>query len=209
MEKLKALFEHNREWAKQVAAEDPNYFPNLAAQQKPEYLWIGCADSRVPANVITGLAPGEIFVHRNVANIVDHTDFNCLSVVQYAVEVLEVKHIIVCGHYGCGGVGAALSNKPLGLIDNWIRNIKDVHHRHLAEMSMIDNPERKLDRLCELNVTGQVANVCYTTIVQDAWARGQDLTIHGWIYGLSDGLLQDLSLCISAMEQLPEIYRMA
>lgn len=204
---LTQLLDANRKWSSEVNQEDPEFFGRLAAQQKPKYLWIGCADSRVPANTICGLEPGEVFVHRNVANMVVHTDLNCLSVVQYAVEVLQVTDVIVCGHYGCGGVAGALGNQPLGLIDNWLYNIKDVYLRHQEELETID-PAQRVNRLCELNVKSQVHNLCYTTIVQDAWARGQNLTVHGWIYGLGDGLLKDLSVSKNASDQLPPIYRM-
>lgn len=204
---LTQLLDANRKWSSEVNEQDPAFFGRLAAQQKPKYLWIGCADSRVPANTICGLEPGEVFVHRNVANMVVHTDLNCLSVVQYAVEVLKVTDVIVCGHYGCGGVAGSLGNQPLGLIDNWLYNIKDVYLRHQEELDSLDAATR-VDRMCELNVKSQVHNLCYTTIVQDAWARGQDLTVHGWIYGLGDGLLKDLEVSKSASDQLPPIYRM-
>ena len=191
-----------------MQAENPAFFTDLAAQQAPPYLWIGCADSRVPANQIVGVKPGEVFVHRNVANVVSHTDFNCLSVVQYAVDVLKVKHIIVCGHYGCGGVAAALDDRPLGLIDNWLRHIKDVYEwSELAADDGLD-PEVRANRLCELNVQAQVHNVCGTTIVQDAWRRNQELAVHGWVYSLHDGLLKDLNVTISNTDQLAHIYRM-
>lgn len=207
MRVLKQLFENNQKWSEQMRTDNPDFFENLAKQQTPPYLWIGCADSRVPANQIVGLRPGEVFVHRNVANVVSHTDFNCLSVVQYAVEVLKVKHIIVCGHYGCGGVAAALNDAPLGLIDNWLRHIKDVYEgSDLPDAG--DDPEHRANLACELNVAAQVRNVCHTTIVQDAWRRKQELVVHGWIYSLKDGLLKDLDLCISSSEQLAEIYRM-
>ena len=206
MRELKELFENNERWADEMREQDPQFFEKLAKQQAPPYLWIGCADSRVPANQIVGLAPGEVFVHRNVANVVSHTDFNCLSVVQYAVEVLKVKHIIVCGHYGCGGVAGALSDAPLGLIDNWLRHIKDVYEA--SKLAKGENGEADLNTLCELNVAAQVRNVCHTTIVQDAWRRGQKLSVHGWIYSLEDGILKDLDLCISNPDQLAEIYRM-
>ena len=191
MRGLPDLLENNRRWADAVRRRTPDFFEQLAKQQSPQYLWIGCADSRVPANEIVGLLPGELFVHRNVANVVVHTDLNCLSVLQYAVDVLKVRHVIVTGHYGCGGVRAALENVKLGLIDNWLRHIQDVHHRHAAVLATLD-PETALDRLCELNVIEQVLNVGRTTVVQDAWARGQELAVHGWIYGLQDGLLRDL-----------------
>jgi carbonic anhydrase len=191
------LFERNRAWAAGMVAEDPTFFTSLAEKQTPEYLWIGCSDSRVPANQIVGLDPGEVFVHRNVANVVVHTDLNCLSVLQYAVEVLAVKHVIVCGHYGCGGVRAAHEGARLGLIDNWLRHVTDVAQLHEAEIAALPE-ERRLDRLCELNVVEQVVNVCETTIVEDAWDRGQELTVHGLVYDLRDGLLQDLGVGRSA-----------
>jgi len=190
---LSELFENNRQWAGRIAAEDPGFFSDLVEQQTPEYLWIGCSDSRVPANEIVGLRPGELFVHRNVANVVVHTDLNCLSVLQYAVDALKVKHVIVCGHYGCGGVRAAFDDARMGLIDNWLRHVQDVQQKHAALLARGDN-ETRLRRLCELNVVEQVRNVCETTILRDAWSRGQAVTVHGWIYGLSDGLLKDLGL---------------
>jgi len=189
---LDHLFVNNQKWSQRIKARDPQFFDTLAQQQTPKYLWIGCADSRVPANEIVDLLPGELFVHRNVANVVVHTDLNCLSVLQYAVDVLAVEHVIVCGHYGCGGVRAALSGRSLGLIDNWLRHVQDVRDRHLAAIEDIDGEDARVDRLCELNVVTQVRNVCQTTIVQDAWRRGQTLTVHGWIYSLQDGLLRDL-----------------
>jgi carbonic anhydrase len=193
---LADLFERNRAWAAAMVADDPSFFTGLAERQAPEYLWIGCSDSRVPANQIVGLAPGDVFVHRNVANVVVHTDLNCLSVLQYAVDVLRVRHVIVCGHYGCGGVAAALHGSRHGLIDNWLRHVADVGEKHAAELRSIDADSRH-DRLCELNVVEQVANVCQTTIVEDAWARGQELTVHGVVYGLQDGLLRDLAVSTS------------
>ncbi|WP_029132306.1 carbonate dehydratase [Sedimenticola selenatireducens] len=207
MASIEQLFDYNADWAARIKAEDPAFFDKLSKQQSPEYLWIGCSDSRVPANQITGLLPGEIFVHRNVANMVVHTDLNCLSVVQYAVEVLKVKHIIVCGHYGCGGVAAALQNRPLGLIDNWIRNIKDVYFSHQARFESCIDQEERIDILCELNVIQQVANLSHTTIVQDAWSRGQPLSVHGWIYSIRDGILRDLDVSYDAAGQLPAVYR--
>jgi carbonic anhydrase len=207
MSELKPLFENNRRWAERQLAADPDYFKRLAALQVPDYLWIGCSDSRVPANQILGLLPGEIFVHRNVANLVVNTDMNCLSVLQFAVEVLGVQHVIVCGHYGCGGVRAACEHRQLGLIDNWLRHIKDIYRRHAGELDRLDLAARS-DRLCELNVVEQVRNVCHTTIVQNAWARGQELAVHGLIYRLDDGLLHDLALQITSAEQIDEIYRM-
>jgi len=198
---LQGLFDNNRAWADRVRAAVPDFFEQLALQQNPEYLWIGCSDSRVPANEIVGLLPGEIFVHRNVANIVVHTDFNCLSVLQFAVELLGVKHVIVCGHYGCGGIAAALANSDLGLIDNWLRNVRDVQRTHVEEFEQLESREARIERLCELNVAAQVANVCDTTIVRSAWARGQELSVHGWIYALRDGLLRDLGVRVTSPEE--------
>ena len=198
MRVLQELFDNNRAWADRVRAAAPDFFEQLALQQQPEYLWIGCADSRVPANEIVGMLPGEIFVHRNVANIVVHTDFNCLSVLQFAVDLLKVKHVIVCGHYGCGGIVAALENSNLGLIDNWLRNVRDVQRMNATELERIESRAERVDRLCELNVAAQVANVCDTTIVRAAWARGQELSVHGWIYALRDGLLRDLDVCVTS-----------
>ena len=191
MSDLTLLLDNNRKWAAEITAARPDFFKQLAAQQAPEYLWIGCSDSRVPANEIVGLLPGELFVHRNVANVVVHTDLNCLSVLQYAVDVLHVKHIIVCGHYGCGGVQAALAEAKLGLIDNWLRHVQDVARVHAAALECLSGDAR-LDRLCQLNVLDQARHVCETTVVQDAWARGQVLSVHAWIYGLRDGQLSDL-----------------
>lgn len=202
MKALPLLFENNRRWASQITRSDPSFFSTLAKQQNPEFLWIGCADSRVPANEIIGLLPGELFVHRNVANLVIHSDMNCLSVLQYAVEILKISHIIVCGHYGCGGVRAAIDSHPHGLIDNWLRQIRDLYQRRSAELSRLSTEEERLDRLCELNVIEQVMNVGNTTIVQDAWQRGQMLTVHGWIYDISDGLLKDLDACIASVDDL-------
>ena len=199
MSDIAELFERNRAWAAEMVAGDPDFFSGLAERQAPEYLWIGCSDSRVPANQIVGLAPGEVFVHRNVANVVVHTDLNCLSVLQYAVDVLGVKHVIICGHYGCGGVRAALDGSRHGLIDNWLRHVTDVAERHSAELASLDG-EPRFDRMCELNVVEQVVNVCRTTIVEDAWARGQDLTVHGVVYGLEDGLLRDLGMSIDSAD---------
>ena len=196
MEDLQELLEKNRQWAEEIKASDPQFFNSLAQQQTPRYLWIGCSDSRVPATQLVGLKPGDMFVHRNVANVVVHTDFNCLSVLQFAVDVLNVSHVIVCGHYGCGGVKAAMDNLQLGLIDNWLRHVQDVMHNHNEELETIVDDVRRLDRLCELNVSDQVLNVSKTTIVQNAWNRGQELAIHGWIYGISDGLLRDLNISI-------------
>lgn len=209
MSDLDHLFTNNRAWSSGIKERDPQFFEKLAAQQSPEYLWIGCADSRVPANEIIGLLPGEVFVHRNVANVVVHTDFNCLSCIQFAVEVLKVKHIIVCGHYGCGGVRAAMQNNQLGLIDNWLRHIKDVYQKHFDELEAIADENDRVNRLCELNVIEQVNNVCHTTIVQSAWARGHNLAVHGWIYALHDGLLQDLNFRITKPEEIASLYQMA
>jgi carbonic anhydrase len=208
MSDLQALFDNNRSWVRERLINDPDYFERLSGLQSPKYLWIGCSDSRVPANQITNLMPGEIFVHRNIANLVVHTDMNALSVIQYAVDVLKIEHIIVCGHYGCGGVKAAYENHQFGLLDNWLRNIKDVYHSHRDELNAIAKPEHQLDRLCELNVMEQVSNVCRTTIVQNAWAKGQKLSVHGLIYDLANGLLQDLSLRIDNAHQLGDIYQM-
>ena len=208
MSLLDECFQANRRWAASAVESDPGFFKRLEGIQNPDLLWIGCADSRLPPNEIIGRAPGELFVHRNVANMVVHSDVNCLSVLQYAVDVLQVKHIIVCGHYGCGGVRAALSPQPLGLIDNWLRHIRDVHLWNREELSAIHDPAARADRLAELNVEAQVANVCHTTIVQDAWRRGQTVTVHGWIYSLSDGLLRDLGLVIECADQIPPEYRL-
>lgn len=209
MAELTKLFANNRRWATDMRLADPHYFDRLSEQQAPKYLWIGCSDSRVPANQILGLQPGEIFVHRNVANLVVHTDMSCLSVMQFAVEVLRIEHIIVCGHYGCGGVHAACGSKQYGLIDNWLRNIKDVYGRYRSELDAIEDDKQRGDRLCELNVLEQVKNVCHTTIVQNAWAQGRPLSVHGLIYSLRDGLLRDLAVRIASGEQLDAIYRMA
>lgn len=208
MSDLEQLFDNNRRWAQSQVACAPDFFERLAALQSPQYLWIGCSDSRVPANQIVDLAPGEVFVHRNVANLVVNTDMNCLSVIQFAVEVLKVQHIIVCGHYGCGGVQAACENRQLGLIDNWLRNIKDVYRRHQRELEAIAELPSRANRLCELNVVEQVRNVCHTTIVQNAWASGQKLGVHGLIYGLADGLLRDLAVHIDGPGQLATVYQM-
>jgi carbonic anhydrase len=205
---LQNLFEHNRSWAAQTVREKPTFFTDLLAQQNPRYMWIGCSDSRVPANQITGLAPGEVFVHRNVANVVVPTDLNCLSTIQYAVDMLKVEHLMVVGHYGCGGVQAALSNVRVGLADNWLRHIKDVRDRHAVLIERAP-PAQRLDVLCELNVIEQVMNVAQSTVVQDAWARGQDLTLHGWIYALRDGLLQDLRMTVDRQVNLDDVYAQA
>jgi carbonic anhydrase len=190
---IKELFERNRKWAASMREADPEFFSALAQQQTPEFLWIGCSDSRVPANQITGLAPGEVFVHRNVANLVVHTDLNCLSVLQFAIDLLHVRHVIVCGHYGCSGVHAALSGQNVGLADNWLRHVEDVREHNAAELAAINDPVQRARRLVELNVREQVRHVCEATVVQDAWRRGQPLAVHGWVYGLEDGLLRDLS----------------
>ncbi len=200
------LIANNKKWAEETNRNSPGFFDKLAKQQHPEMLWIGCADSRVPANTIAGVMPGEVFVHRNVANLVVNTDFNCLSVMQYAVEVLKVKYVIVCGHYNCGGVKAALDGKQFGLIDNWLANIRDVYKEHKEEIYKLDSYDERFDRLCELNVRQQVYNVCHTTIVQNAWARGQELTVCGVIYDVADGLLKDLDVVVNSKELLNEVY---
>jgi len=208
METLDHLLQNNRAWAERIKAQDPEFFVSLSKQQNPHYLWIGCSDSRVPANQIIDVTPGDMFVHRNVANVVVHTDLNCLSVVQYAVEALQVKHLIVCGHYGCGGVRAALENSSLGLIDNWLRHVQDVRQKHEAVLAQVGEDER-LNKLCELNVIEQVSNLCQTTIVQSAWQRGQQLFVHGWIYGLNDGLIRDLNVSTDSQAQLAANQREA
>jgi carbonic anhydrase len=208
MHLLDECFAANRAWAKATVSRDPEFFKRLEALQNPDLLWIGCSDSRLPPNEIIGRKPGELFVHRNVANLVEHTDVNCLSVLQYAIDVLQVKHVIVCGHYGCGGVRAAMAAQPLGLIDNWLRHIRDVWQWNHEELAAIADPILRADRLAELNVEAQVANVCHTTIVQDAWRRGQTVTVHGWIYSLKDGLLRDLGLVIESADQIPPEYRL-
>ncbi len=197
---LSHLFENNRAWSEKIRANDPTFFTKLSKQQAPEYLWIGCSDSRVPANQIVDLLPGEIFVHRNIANVVVHSDLNCLSVMQFAVEVLEIKHIIVCGHYGCGGVRAALEDRDHGLIDNWLRHIHDVYRMNQTELDALDEAAR-LDRLCELNVIEQVRNVCSTTIVRNAWKAGKTISVHGWVYSIEDGILRDLDICTTGIER--------
>lgn len=207
MRLLAELFENNRRWAERQVADQPDFFTRLASQQRPRYLWIGCADSRVPANQIVGLQPGEVFVHRNVANVVAHADLNCLSVLQYAVQVLQVRHIIVCGHYGCGGVQAALEDAQLGLIDNWIRFVRDVAHRFDGELTAIADPAQRAARLCELNVRAQAENVARTTIVQDAWRAGQELAVHAWIYDVADGRLRDMDYTVEGPHQIPAAYR--
>jgi carbonic anhydrase len=201
-----SLLSNNRAWAKNAVENDPEFFSRLVAQQTPEYLWIGCSDSRVPANEITGLAPGEVFVHRNIANVVVHSDLNCLSVMQFAVDVLKVKHILVVGHYGCGGVKAALENLRFGLADNWIRHVQDVRDKFRSQLERVDDDKARLDKLCEFNVIEQVLNVSETTVLRDAWSRGQDLTVHGWIYGVADGLLSDLKASVSKETEALEAY---
>lgn len=209
MGQLDHLFARNRAWADAIRARDPEFFVKLSRQQSPEYLWIGCSDSRVPANEIVNLLPGELFVHRNIANVVVHTDLNCLSVMQFAVDVLKVKHVIVCGHYGCSGVRAALRCDRIGLADNWLRHVQDVAEKHRPCVHALAGVQLQTNRLCELNVIEQVGNVCQTTIVRDAWLRGQPLTVHGWIYGLKDGLIRNLGLTVSAVEEFDPQYRAA
>jgi carbonic anhydrase len=206
MNDLTELLEKNRTWSEDIKARDPEFFQVLAQQQNPNYLWIGCSDSRVPATQLVGLRAGELFVHRNVANVVVHTDFNCLSVLQFAVDVLGVSHVIVCGHYGCGGVEAAMKNRQLGLIDNWLRHVQDVMHLHASELAGIADENERLHRLCELNVREQVLNVSRTSIVQNAWERGQQLAVHGWIYSIGDGLLHDQGITIAKTSELIKVY---
>ena len=205
MNSLSHLFEANRDWVARVTRDDPGFFDRLAHQQSPEYLWIGCSDSRVPANQITGLAPGEVFVHRNIANVVVHTDLNALSVIQFAVDHLEVKHIIVVGHYGCSGVHAALSRRKVGLADNWLRHVQDVYDKHGAYLGKLTGDARRHDALCELNVIEQVRNVCLASTVQEAWGRGQILSVHGWIYGVRDGLLRDMEVTVSSADEIESV----
>ncbi len=209
MRELKHLFENNRRWAERIQKQDPDFFLKLSRQQSPQYLWIGCSDSRVPANEIVGLLPGELFVHRNIANLVVHTDLNCLSVMQFAVDLLQVRHIIVTGHYGCSGVQAAWRNSRLGLSDNWLRHLQDVRQKHANHLAGIAREAAAADRLCELNVIEQVVNVCKTTIVHDAWNRGQSLTVHGWIYGLRDGALHDLNVTVKGAHEVTSVYEAA
>jgi carbonic anhydrase len=206
---LDELFAQNRAWARDITSREPEFFLKLSTQQTPRYLWIGCSDSRVPANEIVGLAPGELFVHRNVANVVVHTDLNCLSVLQFAVDVLRVGHVIVCGHYGCGGIQAAYRRNSLGLIDNWLRHVQDVHDRHAELIGRERAEERAMDRLCELNVIEQARNVCQTTVVRDAWLRGQQLSVHSWIYSLRDGLLRNLNFLASTVDGVADEYARA
>jgi len=209
MRTLSHLFEQNRAWSERLRRSDPEFFARLSRQQKPHYLWIGCADSRVPANEIVGLLPGELFVHRNIANVVVASDLNCLSVMQFAVELLRVQHIIVCGHYGCSGVAAALQDQRVGLADNWLRHVHDVHEKHDGRVAVVPGLPQRVDRLCELNVVEQVVNVCHTTIVRDAWERGQSLAIHGWIYGLKDGLVRDLGMTVTGAAEVLPAYEAA
>ncbi|KIP81767.1 carbonate dehydratase [Stenotrophomonas sp. Sa5BUN4] len=209
MKDVEKLLQNNRDWADRIQQEDPAFFDRLSTQQHPEYLWIGCSDSRVPANQIIGMAPGEVFVHRNVANVVAHTDLNCLSVIQYAVDQLKVKHILIVGHYGCGGVHASLNNVRVGLADNWLRHVGDVAQKHSAILDAIDDPDLRHARLCELNVIEQVANACQSTIVRDAWARGQKLTVHGWVYSLRDGRVREMGIDVDSPEALQPGYEKA
>jgi len=204
MRSLSRLFDNNKSWSERIRRNDPSFFEELSRQQSPGYLWIGCADSRVPANEIVGLLPGELFVHRNVANVVVHTDLNCLSVIQFAVELLKVRHVIVCGHYGCSGVRAALGRDRLGLVENWLRHVQDVRNKYPDVLSLLAQTAAQADRLCELNVIEQVVNVCETSILRDAWERGQDVSVHGWIYGIADGLLRDLGMTIGALSEVEE-----
>jgi carbonic anhydrase len=208
MPELQQLFDNNARWAKSIKEEDPSFFEKLAKQQAPEYLWIGCSDARVPANEIVGMLPGDLFVHRNVANVVLHTDLNCLSVIQYAVDVLKVKHILVTGHYGCGGVRAAMQDKQVGLTDGWLRTIRDLHYEHHEALAELPTEEERVDRLCELNAIAQVANVSHTSIVQNAWHRGQKLSIYGCVYGIKDGLWKNLNVTIKGIDQVPAQYRL-
>jgi carbonic anhydrase len=207
--KLQQLFDNNRDWAAGILQQDPEFFHKLSQQQAPEYLWIGCSDSRVPANQIVGLLPGELFVHRNIANLVVHTDLNCLSVMQFAVDILRVRHIIVCGHYGCSGVQAALRRDRMGLSDNWLRHVQDVRHKHELLLRRAPGDTAAARRLCELNVIEQVANVCHTTIARDAWERGQSLTIHGWVYGIEDGIVRDLGISVAGFDEAALTYQAA
>lgn len=202
MTELNDVLEKNREWANSIKESDPEFFLKLSGQQSPDYLWIGCSDSRVPANEIMGMLPGEVFVHRNIANLVIHTDLNALSVIQFAVEVLKVKHILVVGHYGCGGINAALDGGDHGLIDNWLRNIQDIHRQHEKRVDAIQDPSARSNLMCELNVVEQVANLCATTTVRNAWKRGQPLSVHGWVYGLKDGILKDLGVTVTGLDEI-------
>ncbi|HLH53437.1 MAG TPA: carbonate dehydratase [Verrucomicrobiae bacterium] len=206
---LRHLFDQNRAWAEAIRKQDPEFFVNLSRQQSPSYLWIGCSDSRVPANQIVGLLPGELFVHRNIANLVVHTDLNCLSVMQFAVDILKVRHVIVCGHYGCSGVRAAFRRDRIGLSDNWLRHVQDVREKHNALLAGIGSETEAADRLCELNVIEQALNVCQTTIARDAWERGQELSVHSWIYGIQDGLLRDLKMTVTSFQETLNDYQSA
>ncbi|MBL8491343.1 MAG: carbonate dehydratase [Rhodocyclaceae bacterium] len=207
--RLDHLFAANQAWAARMREQDPAFFDRLAQIQSPEYLWIGCSDSRVPANQITGLLPGEVFVHRNIANVVVHTDLNCLSVLQFAIDVLRVRHIMVVGHYGCGGVRAALENQRVGLADNWLRHVQDVRDKHRGILDGVADSEARINRLCELNVIEQVVNIAQTTVLRDAWARGQAVSVHGWVYGLADGLLRDMALTAGNCDEAAENYQRA
>lgn len=209
MRTLKHLFDSNKAWADRIRQQDPDFFLKLSRQQSPDYLWIGCSDSRVPANEIVGVLPGELFVHRNIANLVVHTDLNCLSVMQFAVDILKVRHIIVCGHYGCSGVKAALRRSRIGLSDNWLRHVEDVRQKHEAYLANIGDETATADRFCELNVIEQVVNVCHTSIARDAWERGQELSVHGWVYGLKDGILRDLNVTITDFQETVPAYEAA
>jgi carbonic anhydrase len=209
MRTLQHLFDNNRAWAERISRQDPEFFLELARQQSPSHLWIGCSDSRVPANQIVGVLPGEIFVHRNIANLVVHSDLNCLSVMHFAIEVLKVRHVIVCGHYGCSGVMATLRSDRIGLSDNWLRHVHDVRQKHQGKIAAFGSESQAGDRLCELNVIEQAFNVCQTTIVQDAWSRGQELSIHGWIYGIKDGLLRDLKFTVNELSEAIPLYQSA
>src|SRR5690554_4699459 len=208
MPELQQLFDNNVQWSESIKKDDPTFFEKLAKQQAPEYLWIGCSDARVPANEIVGMLPGDLFVHRNVGNVVLHTDLNCLSVIQYAVDVLKVKHILVTGHYGCGGVRAAMQDKQIGLTDGWIRTIRDLYYTHREELAALPTEEERVDRLCELNAIAQVANISHTSIVQNAWHRGQKLSIYGCVYGIKDGLWKNLNVTIKGIDQVPAQYRL-
>ncbi|MGY8871282.1 MAG: carbonate dehydratase [Pseudomonadales bacterium] len=205
---LRDLLDNNKQWARFMEVQCPGFFKELSEQQKPEYLWIGCSDSRVPANEIVGMLPGELFVHRNIANLVLHTDLNCMSVLHYAVEVLHVKHIIVCGHYGCGGVKAALGNQDLGLIDNWLRHLKDIGFEYRDILNAEPDEDKRVDRLCELSIQKQVTNICHSKVVQRAWKNGLELTVHGWIYSIEDGIIKELNVDISGLDDIPDIYCM-
>ncbi|SIS89516.1 carbonate dehydratase [Neptunomonas antarctica] len=205
---LQELLDNNKQWARRMVEKRPGFFKELTAQQKPDYLWIGCSDSRVPANEIVGMLPGELFVHRNIANLVLHTDLNCMSVLHYAVEVLKVKHIIVCGHYGCGGVKAALGHQDLGLIDNWLRHLKDIGFEYREILDAETDEDKRVDRLCELSVQRQVTNICHSKVVQRAWKSGHELTVHGWIYSIEDGIIKELNVDISSLDDIPAIYCM-